>query len=400
MAIKETFKSGLDSIGALGRKAVGLPPKNSSGDEHLDRMSNKSVEEKNKYSYPLNIWDVNSVNSAPYIKITAFKYSRLKSSGFRTSSSTLLKDYLGEIYLPWMGSYSQGTESGISVEDTSGIDGIFAHLQRMNDNPEFSLSGLNLSSNAIELLGANGLNIISGDRFDFSSYKNEKGGIDLSAITNKAGDLIKNSSTGKSSVAALLTGNLASMLRQISLGVGISLAGVQEVVYNGEKPGKHMFSFALTPTDQEEHRNIDAIVQFFRYHSMGDLTVGEVRALVDYPALFRIEFLSAEGKPILGVLPSGDCIMDSFGVTFNPDTRSYLYDGNKPSAYSIVLSFAELRPMYKSDFVSLSNESKFTDHIGMNEQTPSATNYDPALSDSNTFVVRTYDKNGIISNRN
>lgn len=335
-------------------KAIGADINKAYYEQESDAPMDDTVQVNDMYfSYPMNINEPSSDNAAPHIRITAFEYKRKgnetslhqrvygfaseeKDADFTANSiNNMSVNLLGEFNLPFYGSLSQGYDGG---------------------SDEFNNIANALSQTDFSKLGGDASDVWQ----QLSSLASGASDDPMGALKAIAGSPLAKmgaAQLGKATVGAV-TGNgfkldINSFLAQAGVSFGVAVNPMTELAYTGERLQKYNLSFTLIPTSREEHAIIDGLIAKLRELRAGSRKFNSSRVLIDYPAIFNIDWLTAEGKPIIGPLPSGDCYLDSLSVVFNPYGRSYLYSGNMPVAYQLNLGFAELRAMYRDDLQAL-----------------------------------------------
>lgn len=349
--IKET---GSDAIGRVKNKfkAIGADINKTYFDQESDAPKEVSVDNK-YFSYPMYINEPGNENAAPHIRITAFEYKRKDNEtalhqrvyGFAAEEKApgqefnpidgMSVNFLGEFNLPFYGSLTQGYDSGHNA---------FNNLANAFSQTDFSELGGDASAMWKQISG-----LASGAMDD-----------PMGALKVIAGSPLAKmgaAQLGRAATSAL-AGNgfktdINAFLAQAGVSFGVAVNPMTELAYTGEEMQKYNLSFTLIPTSREEHAMIDSLIARMRELRAGSRTLNSSRLLINYPAIFNIDWLTAEGKPIIGPLPSGDCYLDSLSVVFNPFGRSYLYAGDMPVAYQLNLGFAELRAMYRDDIQAL-----------------------------------------------
>lgn len=295
------------------------------------------------FAYPLGINQPENDNAAPYIRITGFKYKRRKDNETRVygfaenpDDSKLLTEFETQICLPFYGSLTQGYDSITSAQPPN----ILSLLQQTN------------MTEAMKELGETGAGTIMG----LLDKARNVSSMDELVTAAKGGAGSKLFQMGAASLAASAFGarnSLGDIVKQGGLSFGVALNPATEMLYEGQNLQRYELSFTLVPRSRDEHEQIDGIICKLRELSMGKLSLSSSRALINYPAIFNLDWCTAEGAHIIGPLPSADCYLDNVSVVYNPQGRSNLYNGDMPVMYQLNLGFIELRALYRDDIQRL-----------------------------------------------
>jgi hypothetical protein len=133
-----------------------------------------------------------------------------------------------------------------------------------------------------------------------------------------------------------------------------------ELLFNGPKLRPFAFSFKMSPTDQDEARNIRAIIKFFKSGMAPQRSKkAQVNLYLGSPNVFKIQFES-RGNQLDGLPRIKTCALQSCAVNYAPDGVYAAYDdskvGSQPVAIEIQLQFIELTPVFADEY-NLENEN-------------------------------------------
>jgi hypothetical protein len=105
------------------------------------------------------------------------------------------------------------------------------------------------------------------------------------------------------------------------------------------------FSFKFLPKNEEENKEVEHIIKFFRYNSYPTVTASRIDFVA--PPHFKIDFINDDESMIQ--IP-GPVVLENITTTFNPTTTALVRKGpdgkRKPVEYELSLSFREVEPIY------------------------------------------------------
>ena len=318
------------AVGYLNEAAYAEAAKARLMNEEL--QSNKYPDDYLTFSYPLGINFPNSANSAPYMSLDIFEYRResyaqTRNTGYydRTGKReyAFSSDVITAIYLPLPGNL-----------------------------------GYNVSNSFTEFQSI--FNAISDGNWDALSDDVKKGlsatmGIPLNDLMKLDVDSLK---AAASTVAPLLKNMLlgggiregaANSLKQASLQTGTALNPMAEMKYIAPDIMTHQFDYTLIPTNEEEGKEIRAIIKTLREFSTGGTYATGSDLVLKYPALFNISFLANDGTFIKGLMRIPDCYLANFSVVYNPIGQGRLMKDNTPTSYRISMTFKLTKALTRND---------------------------------------------------
>ena len=149
-----------------------------------------------------------------------------------------------------------------------------------------------------------------------------------------------------------------------------------ELMFSGVKLRSFGFNWRMTPRDEMEAHNIRMIIRAFKQRSAprkivklnsgeqaGD-TVGRAGSpsyFLGTPNVFRLRYMTSGGRMILGVNKFKPCACTSVSVQYSPEQQWNAYDGGQPISVLLDLQFAELEPIYNTDYSPHVQEGRIFD---------------------------------------
>lgn len=113
------------------------------------------------------------------------------------------------------------------------------------------------------------------------------------------------------------------------------------------------FDFKLVGTSKAENEMIRSLVSQLRAHSYA----GGDDYVLEYPSVFQMEFLTADGKVNPYITQIYDCYLMSMTTTYNSTSNAFYEDG-APLEVSIALSFQETKALTRDDIKAMENRAK------------------------------------------
>ena len=149
-----------------------------------------------------------------------------------------------------------------------------------------------------------------------------------------------------------------------------------ELMFSGVKLRQFGFQWRMTPRDEMEAHQIRMIIRAFKQWSAprkitklhsGEKeggTVGRAGSpsyFLGTPNIFRLRYMTAGGKSILGLNKFKPCALTSIQVQYTPDGQWNAYEGGQPISVIMDLRFAELEPIYNTDYSNSIAENRAFD---------------------------------------
>lgn len=182
---------------------------------------------------------------------------------------------------------------------------------------------------ATGLVGANILSSASGT----PEGKAAIGGIGLSQLTKMAGFAVPTETI-------------------LSRGAGYVTNENLELLFSGPNLRVFSCSYRLTARSREEARMIKLIIRFFKQGMSPKKrsgAAGEPSVFLSTPNVFELKFMSGK-KEIEGVSRFKTCALRNMQTDYTPDGFWSAYEAGQPISTRITLTFAELEPVYDTDY--------------------------------------------------
>tara|TARA_B100000614_G_scaffold213299_1_gene197004 strand:+ start:22 stop:1761 length:1740 start_codon:yes stop_codon:yes gene_type:complete len=164
-----------------------------------------------------------------------------------------------------------------------------------------------------------------------------------------------------------------------------------ELLFAGVSLRSFKFQWLLTPRDENEAHICRMMIRAFKEWSAprkmtkligksGDLETtndggtglaGGPSYFLGTPNVFRLRYLTDGNKPILGANMFKTCALRSVDVNYTPEGQWMAYAHGQPTSYSLALDFAELEPIYNTDYQRHGDDTRmFSDENKMGDLMP------------------------------
>ena len=109
------------------------------------------------------------------------------------------------------------------------------------------------------------------------------------------------------------------------------------------------FQFKLVCRSKDDAKRIREIIKFFKLQSLP--SVNKNTNLINSPNVFFIRYMNGDTR--IKSLPQPKiCALINFGIDHTPDNMGWAaYEDSHPVATALVMSFAELTPLFKNEMV-------------------------------------------------
>ena len=180
-------------------------------------------------------------------------------------------------------------------------------------------------------------------------------------------DLLTQSSTQgaiaaeKISQLAANTGLSADEIMQRSIGV-IANSNT-ELLFAGVMLRSFEYQWTMSPRNRLEAANVRMIIRAFKQWSSpkkarkmeraGRTDVGKAGGpsfFLGTPNIFRLRFVTNGNRNILGVNKFKPCALTNVSINYTPEGQWLAYENGMPIAVNMSLRFAELEPIYDTDY--------------------------------------------------
>ena len=174
----------------------------------------------------------------------------------------------------------------------------------------------------------------------------------------------------------------------LSRGLGVIPNSNMERLFNGVALRDFNFSWKMSPRDEEEAKQVKAIIRFFKQGMAARTiqnTAGERSLFLGTPNIFRLQYRTSEGKIIEGVNRIKPCAITGTSVNYTPDGVWSAYDEGQPVSTILSIRMEELEPVYASDYTqnNIANERRSNDVGGRNVEA------DIGKRDGDLYSIRT-----------
>ena len=146
----------------------------------------------------------------------------------------------------------------------------------------------------------------------------------------------------------------------LARGAGIVPNSNTELLFKGPTLRAFNFAYRLTPRSEPEARKIRRIIRFFKQLMAAKKQsgkAGQASFFLGTPSIFQLEYRtnsskSGGGQFIEGVNRFKVCALKQFDCDFTPDGFWAAYKEGQPISTTMTMGFAELDPIYDTDYQS------------------------------------------------
>ena len=188
--------------------------------------------------------------------------------------------------------------------------------------------------------------------------------IDMSSQSSGRTDMMAN----KMSQLAAEQGVDVSAEDIMQRSVGVIANSNTELLFAGVGLRSFQFSWTLSPRSPLEAHNVRMIIRAFKQWSAprklkkissglmdntqrsGTGKAGGPSYFLGTPNIFRLRYVTAGNKNIMGVNKFKPCACTNVTVNYAPEGQWMAYEGGQPISVTLSLSFQELEPVYNTDY--------------------------------------------------
>jgi hypothetical protein len=128
-----------------------------------------------------------------------------------------------------------------------------------------------------------------------------------------------------------------------------------ELLFNAPKLRSFEFSWRMSPRSAREAKTVKRIIRFFKQGMAArklsaSSGAGASSALLGTPNVFKLQYKTADDKPISGLNRFKLCALTGLSVNYTPDGQWSAYDEGQPVSVNIGMGFTELEPIFESDY--------------------------------------------------
>lgn len=283
------------------------------------------------------------------LSISQFRYKAPQNDIFKTGNfDTIIKDgltrgvdyikdTLGTVVLPMPNRVSDSNNVSWGADNTSALNAAVAS-DVSSRLPEY-LGGFFLGQ-AASLFGApvNGSQAVSA--------------MVLAKILQNFGNPnVKTAAgTGLVSTIAGAAGYEISPESILSRGFGIIPNSNLELLFSGPSLRQFAFAYRLSPRSKSEALAVRNILRFFKQGMSARKSSSGDSFFLGTPNVFRLQYKYDGTNEIKGVNKIKTCALTGFSVDYSPDGMWASYEEGQPASITINMAFAELEPIYNTDY--------------------------------------------------
>lgn len=136
----------------------------------------------------------------------------------------------------------------------------------------------------------------------------------------------------------------------LSRGFGIVPNSNLELLFSGPSLRQFAFAYRLSPRSKTEALAIRNILRFFKQGMSARKSSSGDSFFLGTPNVFRLQYKYDGNNEIKGVNKIKTCALTGFSVDYSPDGMWSSYEGGQPISVTINMAFAELEPIYNTDY--------------------------------------------------
>ena len=285
--------------------------------------------------------------------------SILKSGVFR-GSATRLEDIIGTVHFPMPSSLTEMKQVGWGDAKMDSLSA--AALSDVTANPLQYLGAAAaggataLATNIGAAIETEGLSAALGKGLNPGAMAS---GTTKLLMGTKMFGALSGTPEGKSAIGALgvnylakLTGFSVPVETILSRGAGVIPNENMELLFNNPALRVFSVSYRMTARSPDEADMIKLIIRFFKQGMSPKKRSGAAGGpslFLATPNVFELRFMNG-GRDIEGVSKFKTCALTSMQTDYTPDGFWVAYEKGQPVSTRITLSFAELEPIYDTDY--------------------------------------------------
>ena len=139
----------------------------------------------------------------------------------------------------------------------------------------------------------------------------------------------------------------------LARGFGIVPNSNLELLFNSPELRQFTFAYRLSPRSTKEARNVKRIIRFFKQGMSPRKQTGQAGQssfFLGTPNVFKLRYKTGKNNPISGLNKFKVCALTNFSVNYAPEGTWAAYDEGQPVSVTITMQFAELEPIYNTDY--------------------------------------------------
>jgi hypothetical protein len=351
----------LSILNAVSDPIGALTPFDVSGNKFEDKNEKRLFSESKLLIYPMDM----ITSKQDRLEIQQFRYkptgvdallknpNQILQSGLQRTSP--LSDRIGMVILPIPNGVSDGNNVSWGDDQMNNLSAT-AIGKAMND----------MRTNLAIALGtgtiATALDIATKGQNPFGPLQAAKTAIAgaiyadvfraAAASDGAKGDL----SAGLTSQILKIAGFETSPESILARGFGIIPNSNLELLFNAPSLRQFSFAYRMSPRSKEEARNVKRIIRFFK-QGMAPRKItdqggqaGQASYFLGTPNVFKLKYKTTGNKSISGLNKFKVCALTSFSVNYAPEGAWSAYDEGQPVTLTMAMQFAELEPVYNTDY--------------------------------------------------
>lgn len=265
----------------------------------------------------------------------------------------VIDEVIGSVFFPMPTSIAESKDAGWGPDSMNNLAGAMTNIG-LNKTEEMLGSGLAGTLAGIftqKKFGVGGP--LSGAAAGAATYM--YGQLGSALMQQGAGDAQALFGTGLISNAIGRIGYEIPVETILSRGAGIVPNQNLELLFTGPSLRAFNLTYRLTARSKKEAEIIRLIIRFFKQGMSPKKRRGAAGArsfFLGTPNVFRLKFTTTGGSEIEGISKFKTCALTSFQTDYTPDGFWSAYEGGQPVSTRIQMSFAELEPIYDTDYQS------------------------------------------------
>ena len=149
----------------------------------------------------------------------------------------------------------------------------------------------------------------------------------------------------------------------LSRSVGVVVNSNTELLFAGVSLRSFEYQWLMSPRNRLEAANVRMIIRAFKQWSApkkirkidnGELSnvgkAGGPSFFLGTPNIFRLRFVTDGNRNILGVNKFKPCALQNVDINYTPEGQWMAYENGMPISVMMTLRFAELEPIYDTDY--------------------------------------------------
>ena len=160
----------------------------------------------------------------------------------------------------------------------------------------------------------------------------------------------KNLLTGvkRNDIASYFAAQAVGNNKLFTRGSGKVLNPNLELLFSGPNLRTFNYRFQFTPREEREALEIKRIIKFFKINMA--VKREESNLFLKTPNVFKLKYIFKNGDqhPFLNKIKM--CALKDFTIDYTPDGSYMTYDDGSMTSYNVGMTFAELNPIYDTDF--------------------------------------------------